>query len=112
MECGLLGLGEEVVDVAVEHHLPDDLQRDDLLGDQLGRIEHVEVEAVGGLLVERLDAEFPLREIALGDRLEQVAAMKVRIGAVDLHGFVPYHRDGAQHRAPVEFDEGGFAPSG
>jgi len=109
MKRRLLGLGEEVVDVAVEHHPADHLERDDLLGDQLGRIEHVEVEAVGGLLVERLDTEFPLREITIVDRLEQVAAMKVRIGAVDLHGFVPHHRDGAEHRAPVEFDEGGLA---
>ena len=63
-ERDLLGLGEEVVDHAVEHQPADRPDRDDLLGDQLGRVEHVEVERVGELVVEQLDAELPLREVA------------------------------------------------
>ena len=43
------------------------------------------------------------------DRLEQVAAVKIRVSAADLHGFVPDDRDGARDRPPVEFDEGGLA---
>jgi hypothetical protein len=37
MEGHLLGLGEEVVRVAVEHHLADAAHRDQLFGDDLGR---------------------------------------------------------------------------
>ena len=49
-ERDLLGLGEEVVGVAVEHHLADRRQRHELLGHELGRVEHVEAEALGLLL--------------------------------------------------------------
>ena len=60
-EGDLLGFGEVVVDVAVEHHAADDAQREDLFGDELGGVEHVEVELVGEVLVEELDAEAPTR---------------------------------------------------
>ena len=46
-ERDLLGLGEEVVGVAVEHHAADRLQRHELFGHDLGRVEHVEAEALG-----------------------------------------------------------------
>jgi hypothetical protein len=81
----------------------------DFLGDELGRVEDVEVEAVGELLVEELDAEVPLREIAGLDRVPQVAAVEVRIGAVDLDRLVPDHRLHALLRLPVELDEGRLA---
>ena len=64
-ERDLLGLGEEVVDHPVEHQPADPADRDLLLGDELGRVEHVEVEAVGELVVEELQAELPLGEVAL-----------------------------------------------
>ena len=49
-ERDLLGLGEEVVGVAVEHHLADGRQRDQLLRNELRRVEHVEAEALRLLL--------------------------------------------------------------
>ena len=61
-EGGLLGLGEEVVRVAVQHHAADDRDRDQLLRDQLGGVQDVEGQRVGLRLVEQLHAEFPLRE--------------------------------------------------
>ena len=69
----------------------------------------IERQAVGGRLVEQLDAEIPLREIARLDRFPQVAAVEIGIGAVDLHRLVPQHRLQALLRLPMEFDEGGFA---
>ena len=39
-----------------------------LLRNELGRIEHVEVETVGEVLVEQLDLQLPFREIAGLDR--------------------------------------------
>src|SRR4051812_31891012 len=88
-ERDLLSLGEKVVRVAVENELSNRSQRDELFGDQLRRIEHVEAEALGVALAEDLNAELPLR-IGTGlDRLPEIAAMKVWIGTRDLHGFVP-----------------------
>ena len=63
-ERHLLGLGEEVVDGPVEHQPADPADRHELLGDDLGGVEDVEVERVGELVVEHLDAELPLGEVA------------------------------------------------
>ena len=47
VERDLLGLGEVVGRVAVERHLPDQLDRRQLLGHQLGRVEQIDAfEAV------------------------------------------------------------------
>ena len=72
-------------------------------------VEHVEVEPVGEVLVEQLHAQLPFREVAGLDRVPQVAAVEVGIGAVDLHRLVPDHRLQAELRLPVELDEGRFA---
>ncbi len=108
-EGDLLGLGEVVVDVAVEDHPADDAQRQDFFGDELGGVEDVEVEAVGEVFVEELNAELPLREVAGFDGVPEIAAMEVGIGAGDLEGFVPDDRGHAELRAPVELDVGGLA---
>ena len=60
VERRLLGLREEVVRVVVEDHPPDDRDRHLLLGDDLGRVEHVELELLEGLLGEQLHAQLPL----------------------------------------------------
>ena len=59
-ERDLLGLGEEIVGHAVEHQPADRHRRQDLFRDDLGRVEDVEVEAVGELLVEELQAAAPI----------------------------------------------------
>jgi hypothetical protein len=66
-------------------------------------------KAAASSSVEDLDRKRPFREIAGGDGLEQVAPVKVGVGAGDLHRFVPDGRLQAQHRAPVELDEGRLA---
>ena len=109
MERGLLRFGKEVDGVAIEHHPPNDLDGNDFLRNDLRRVQDVEVETVRLLLVERLNAKLPFGKGALGDRLIEVAAMKVWVRAVDLYRFVPDDRGGADGRAPVEFDEGRFA---
>ena len=63
-EGDLFGLGEEVVDGAVEDQPADAAHRHQLLGDDLGGVEDVEVERVGEVVVEQLDTELPLREVA------------------------------------------------
>ena len=53
-EGDLLGLGEEVVGVAVEHEPADRHERHEFLRDDLGRVEDVERERLGLLLGEDL----------------------------------------------------------
>ena len=65
-----------------EDHAANRLERHHLLGNQLGRVEDIEGELRGGLLVERLDGELELGKDARGDGVEQVAALRVRIRAV------------------------------
>ena len=64
-------------------------KRDLFFRNELGRIEHVELELIGEVFVEHLHAQFPFREIAGGDGLPEIAAVEVGIGAVDLDRFVP-----------------------
>ena len=109
VERDLLGFSEEIVDAAVKHQPTDDPDRDLLLGDDLGRVEHVEVEGIGESVVEELKPQLPLRVVAQLDRVPEIAAMKVRVGAVQLHRLVPNHRLQALLRLPMELDEGRLA---
>ena len=105
-ERDLLGLVEDVVDHPVERHPADDPDRDLLLGDDLRRVQDVELEGVGELVVEQLHPQIPLGEVAGLDRVPQVATVEVGIGTVDLDRLVPHHRLHALHRLPVELDVG------
>ena len=105
-EGDLLGLGEEVVDAPVEDHPADGPHRHLLLGDQLGRVEHVELELLGERLVEELEAQLPFGEVARLDGVPEVAAVEVGVGPVDLDRLVPDHRLEPLLRLPVELDEG------
>ena len=105
MERHLLGLGEEVVGIAVEHHAPDALHRHHLLRNELGRVEQVEAEGVLLVLRNHLHAELPFGEVAVLDRLPQVAAMEVGILAGDLLRLVPGQAVDAELGLPVELDE-------
>ena len=108
-EGHLLGLGEEIVDIRIERERADDLDGHLLLGNYLGRIEHVEFELFGEFLVEHLDAQVPLREIPGLDGIPHVAAMEIGIHAVHFQRLVPDHRLHAELRLPVEFHEMRFA---
>ncbi len=83
-ESDLLGLGEEIVDIAVKHQPPDDSDGHLLFGDQLGRVEDVELERVGEIVVEHLQSQLPFRIVAGLDGVPHVAAVIVGVGAVDL----------------------------
>ena len=104
-ERDLLGLGEEVVGIAVEHHAPDRRQRHELLGHDLRRIEHVEAERSASRFAERLNGELPLGIGAGLDGFPEIASVEVRIRARDLHGFVPHERVRPRRRRPVKLDE-------
>ena len=93
-EGNLLGFGEVVVRVAVERHLADRTNGDQLLRDDLGRVQDVEVEGELVVLVNDLDAHLPFQEVAALDRLEHVTAIEVGILAGNLLGFVPDEASG------------------
>jgi hypothetical protein len=105
VEGHLLGLGKEVVGVAVEHQPADLLHRHHLLGNELGRIEQVEAERMLLVLRNHLHAELPFGEVAVLDGLPQVAAVKVRVLAGDLLRLVPYQAVDAELGLPVELHE-------
>ena len=63
-------------------------------------------KASANVIVEELQPELPLRVVAQLDRVPEVAAMKVRVGAVQLHRLVPDHRLQALFRLPMKLDEG------
>ena len=63
-ERNLLGLREEIVGHAIENQASDWDRLEDLFGNNLGRIEHVEVEVVRKLLIEELHSQLPFREVS------------------------------------------------
>ena len=63
-EGDLLGLGKVIVGVAVEHHLAQRGDRHQLFGDQLGRVEDVELELMLVRLANDLYPQLPFRVIA------------------------------------------------
>ena len=69
----------------------------------------IEREFLGLFLGEQLHREFPFRERAGVDRLEQVAAVEIVVGALQLHRLVPQRGLQAELRPPVELHEGGLA---
>ncbi|MNO73044.1 hypothetical protein D3C76_640030 [compost metagenome] len=108
MEGHLLGLGEEVVRVAVEHHLAHHLDGHQLFRNQLGGVEQIEIEAVLVAFRNHLQGQFPFRVVARFDVLPQPAPVEVRVLAGELLRLVPDQRAGARRRAPVELDEYGL----
>ena len=64
--------------------LPTSTHRHELLGDELGRVEQVEVELELVLLLDDLQAQLPFRIVAALDRLEEIAAVEVGVLAGDL----------------------------
>lgn len=66
-------------------------------------------QGVGLFLREQLHAQLPGRVVAGLDGLEQVAAVVVVVGGLQLQGLVPDGGLDAQLGPPVEFHEGAFA---
>jgi hypothetical protein len=110
-EGDLLGLGEEVVGIAVEGELADAAQRHERLGPDLARVEGVERELVLVGVVDHLHRELVLGKGAALDGLPEIAAVEVSVLAGEFLRFVPDERVDAEHGLPVELDEAGLALS-
>ena len=79
VEGHLFGLREVVLRVPVQHQFADTANGHHFLGNQLGRVEQVEVERMPILLIHHLHAELPFGEVPRFDRIEKIAAMKIRV---------------------------------
>src|ERR1017187_2688437 len=108
----LFGFSEEIVRPAIKNHASDYLQGHQFFGNQLGRVQMIERKSVSFLLREKLQREFPLREISRCDGLEHIAAGPVLTSTGNLDGLIPNRGLQAEFRTPVEFDDVGFAPVG
>ena len=109
MERDLFGFGKKVIRVTVQRELADFLHRHQFFGDQLGRVKQVEAKGVLLVLRNHLHAKLPFGEVAVLDRLPQIAAMKVRILAGNLLRFVPCQAVHAELGFPVKLDKVGLA---
>ena len=110
VERNLLRLGEVVRGVLVQGQPPDGLDRCELLGHELRRIEQVDalerlVIAVG----EQLQAELPLEEGAVVDSVRHVPAVEVRVHAGRELRLFPDERMHAGDRFPVKLHKGCLA---
>ena len=105
----LFRLGKEIVHHPVQHQTAHDPDRAVFLGDQLGRVEHVEGKGIGESIVEHLQAQLPFREITGLNGIPQVTAVEIGIGAVDLDRLVPQDRLQPQLWLPMKFHKAGFS---
>ncbi len=86
LEGGLLDLREEVLRVAVQRHRADLDQRVVAVRPDLGEVERVDPVGLRVVVRHRLDRQRPAREVTLGDRVVEVAAVEVGVLAGDLGG--------------------------
>ena len=110
MKSDLLCFGEEVFHITIQCQPADASYRNKLFRDDLRRIEQIKRKAVLVFLFNNLNAELPLREIAVLDCLPEITSMKVRILAGNLLRLVPNNLVQAKQRFPVKLDEARFAP--
>ena len=104
-EGDLFGLGEELVDVAVQFELADHTQGHLLFRPDLSGIEDVELKLILVLLGDGLDGKIPLGIGLVVDGLHQVLAVEVGILTRQLQGLVPDERVHSEVRDPVELDK-------
>lgn len=105
----LLRLGKVVARVPVQPHLANLLERDELLGDDLGGVEDVDAEVEGLLLVDDLHVQLPLGVVALLDGVPEVLAVEIGVPASGGLGLLPDETGLSKRGLPVELDELGLA---
>lgn len=105
----LLRLGKVVARVPVQPHLANLLERDELLGDDLGGVEDVDAEIKGLLLVDDLHVQLPLGVVALLDGVPEVLAVEIGVPASGGLGLLPNEAGLSKRGLPVELYELGLA---
>ena len=108
MKGDLLGLGKEIVRIAVEYHLSNALDGNQLFRNELGGVQKVEIEFVFVPFLDDLNAEFPFWKIAAFNCLPEVASVEIGVFSGDFLGFIPDEGVNSLARFPMEFDEAGL----
>lgn len=108
-ECDLLRLREEFVDIAVQLKLSNHTKGHKVFRPDLGSIQNVELKVILLLLWNDLDCKVPFRVRLVVNGFHQVFAIKIRILACQLQGFVPDERVHTQMGDPVELDKVAFS---
>ncbi len=109
---GLFRFSKVIDGICVETHHAHRVKRRELLGNDLGRVHDIESEAEGLALLDDLDVELPFRVFTRLDGVKEILAVKVRILACDMLGFVPNQAGLALLGLPVPLDEFGIAVVG
>jgi len=91
-ECHLLGLGEVLVNIAVELQLANVSDWYLFLRPDLGSVKNVEFEVILLRFFESLNAELPLRILARADRVIEVLPVEVGVLSTNFESFVPHQR--------------------
>jgi len=104
-EGDLLGLGEVLVDVAVELKLTNVAERNLLDWPDLGGIENVKLELVLIGLWNQLNVHVPLWESAGVDGSVEILAVEIGVLASKLQSLVPNETVNTEVRSVVELDE-------
>ena len=99
----LLGLGKKVVGVAIEGQLADAFDRDEFFRNDFRGIEQIEVELMFVFFLHDLNAELPLRIVAVLDGFPEIAPVKIGVLTGNLLRFIPDDRMHAEERLPVKF---------
>lgn len=101
----LLGLGKVVSGVAVEDHLADRRDGDQLLWHNLGRIKQIETVLESVILAHNLHTKFPLRVVPGLDVVPKIRAMEVKVLTTNVLCFVPGERSQTLLRTEVVLDQ-------
>src|SRR5271165_7291249 len=104
-ESDLLSLREVIVRVAIKHHLANSLHGNQILRNDFGGIENVEIKLRFVFLRQDLKTEFPFEEVAFLNGIEHVPAMEVWVLASQLHRFIPDQGMNAKDWLPMELHE-------
>ncbi|KAI6772382.1 hypothetical protein HG530_003340 [Fusarium avenaceum] len=101
----LHNLGEVVDGVRIQLQHTERLQRNILLGDNLGSVQHIKSKLQSLVLIEDLGIEFPLRSVARLNGVPKVCTMIIGILSCKMLRLVPYETGFALLGLPVPLDE-------
>src|SRR6185437_13527325 len=98
-----------VFHITIQRQPADATYRNELLRNDLGRIEQIEWKTLFVFLLDDLNTELPFRKVAILDRFPEIATMKVRILPGNLLRLIPNNLVQSEQRFPVKLNKARFA---
>src|SRR5690242_13081233 len=109
LEHDLLSLGKVVSRITVQCELSKRRERNNVLGNYLGRIENVKAPTQLVVFLENLSLEDPLREVPLLNIFEQILTVEIGVHACSNLSFLPQEGRFALQCPEPKLDELCFA---